>query len=438
MHKLVLGLVLTLLVSACATVPVIPVPPATAPGPDFLVRNAAAKDVVTTASGLQYFIIRSGPTTGSHPTGSDTVTFDYEGKLVTGETFDSSYERGTPLTGPVDAFVPGFTEALMLMRPGDEWIVWIPPALGYGDRSAGPIPPGSILRFKLALHSVTPASVAGRSPEPNDLQLFNNRIFVAAAVNGVPVTALLDSGAEMTVLDDDFASRVGINASGGAAAKGSGAAVLQARFGQEVTIDVAGLSMPHRTVAILDLEDISDRLVGRPVEVIVGREVFDAARLRIDIEGRHLAPVDRSEQPPGQSFALTAHRGIETIPVSVEGHPPSQGVFDLGNGSDLMIGRSYAEKLGLTKPERVAGQRKGGGIGGELVRDLVILTSLTIGSHTFRNVPAAIDASPTAADVNIGTSILREFIITADFQQRTLWLAARDSGSGGGQLLLRD
>jgi hypothetical protein len=193
-----------------------------------------------------------------------------------------------------------------------------------------------------------------------------------------------------------------------------------------VTIDVAGTSLKDRTVAILDLEDISKRLVGRPVQAIIGREIFDVTRLRIDINGRHLAQVDRSEQPSGQSFTLTAHRGIETFPVGVEGHPPTQGVFDLGNGSEVMIGRTYAEKLGLTKPDRIVGQRKGGGIGGELVRDLVLLTSLTIGRHTFKNVPAAIDASPTAADLNIGTSILREFVITTDFQQRTLWLAARD------------
>jgi FKBP-type peptidyl-prolyl cis-trans isomerase len=144
------------LVAGCATVPAVPVPPTTAPGPDFLVRNAAAKNVVSTASGLQYFVIRSGPETGRHPEGSDTVTFDYEGKLLTGETFDSSFERGTPLTGQIDNFVPGFTEALKLMRPGDEWIVWIPPALGYGDRASGPIPANSILRFRMALHSVTP------------------------------------------------------------------------------------------------------------------------------------------------------------------------------------------------------------------------------------------------------------------------------------------
>ena len=148
---------LLLLAGACATVPSIRTPPTTAAGPDFLARNAAAKDVVRTASGLQYFIVRSGPEAGPRPAPSATVTFDYEGKLVTGETFDSSYERGTPLTGPLDGFVPGFTEALQLMRPGDEWIVWIPPALGYGDRESGPIPANSVLRFRLALRSVTNA-----------------------------------------------------------------------------------------------------------------------------------------------------------------------------------------------------------------------------------------------------------------------------------------
>jgi FKBP-type peptidyl-prolyl cis-trans isomerase len=146
---------IALLLAACATVPT---PPATAPGPDFLTRNAAAKRVVTTASGLQYFIVRSGPKTGRNPTSGDTVTFDYEGQLITGETFDSSFARGEPLTGPVDGFVPGFTEALQLMRPGDEWVIWVPPALGYGDRSAGEIPPNSILRFRLVLHSISQAT----------------------------------------------------------------------------------------------------------------------------------------------------------------------------------------------------------------------------------------------------------------------------------------
>jgi len=135
-----------------------PVPPETPAGPDFLVQNAKAKGVVTTASGLEYFIVKSGPATGPHPTAQDSATFDYEVKLLNGQVIDSSYARGERLTGNVGSFVPGFSEALELMRPGDEWIVWVPPQLGYGAKDKGPIPGNSVLRFRLALHSVTPAA----------------------------------------------------------------------------------------------------------------------------------------------------------------------------------------------------------------------------------------------------------------------------------------
>ena len=152
MNKLLLAAMLPLSLAACATA----APPETAPGPDFLVRNATAKRVVTTPGGLQYYVVKSGPKSGRSPVDGDTVTFHYEGKLTTGETFDSSFERGEPLVGGVGDFVPGFTEALKLMRPGDEWIVWIPPALGYGAEAKGPIPANSVLRFRLQLISVTP------------------------------------------------------------------------------------------------------------------------------------------------------------------------------------------------------------------------------------------------------------------------------------------
>ena len=132
-------------------------PPETTAGPDFLARNAAAKGVATTPSGLQYFVVAAGPSSGPHPTAQDTVTFDYEVKLLTGQVIDSSYTTGEPLTGKTGDFVPGFTEALELMRPGDEWIVWVPPQLGYGAKDVGPIPGNSVLRFKLALHRIAPA-----------------------------------------------------------------------------------------------------------------------------------------------------------------------------------------------------------------------------------------------------------------------------------------
>src|SRR5690349_10108736 len=149
---------LLLAATAFSLIAAAPSPPVTPPGPDFLVQNGKAKGVVTTTSGLQYYVVKSGPLTGAHPAAADTVSLDYEVKLLDGTVIDSSYARGEPLTGEAGAFVPGFSEAVESMRPGDEWIVWVPPQLGYGMKDVGPIPGGSVLRFRLALHSVTHAA----------------------------------------------------------------------------------------------------------------------------------------------------------------------------------------------------------------------------------------------------------------------------------------
>lgn len=120
--------------------------------------DSNATRFVATPSGLRYHVIRGGKKDGRAPMDGDTVSFDYEGKLIDGTEFDSSFARGEPISGTVGQFVPGFDEALKLMRPGDDWIVWIPPALGYGARPAGPIPANSTLRFRMALRSVTPTT----------------------------------------------------------------------------------------------------------------------------------------------------------------------------------------------------------------------------------------------------------------------------------------
>lgn len=120
--------------------------------------DSNATRFVQTASGLRYRVVRRGNANGRFPVDGDNVTFDYEGRLLNGTVFDSSFARGAPISGAVGQFVPGFDEALKLMRPGDEWIVWIPPALGYGEAAAGPIPANSTLRFRMALRSVTPAT----------------------------------------------------------------------------------------------------------------------------------------------------------------------------------------------------------------------------------------------------------------------------------------
>ena len=109
--------------------------------------------VQTTASGLQYKVITMG--TGEKPTATSKVTVDYEGTLIDGTVFDSSYKRGQPTTFQVNQVIKGWTEALQLMPVGSEWELYIPYQLGYGEREAGQaIKPYSALIFKVKLHGI--------------------------------------------------------------------------------------------------------------------------------------------------------------------------------------------------------------------------------------------------------------------------------------------
>src|SRR6185437_11083349 len=95
----------------------------------FLARNGKKKGVVTTASGLEYQVLKAGQ--GSSPKAGDMVTVNYRGKLLDGKEFDSSYKRGQPASFPVDRVIPGWQEALELMKPGAKWRIFVPPRLAY-------------------------------------------------------------------------------------------------------------------------------------------------------------------------------------------------------------------------------------------------------------------------------------------------------------------
>ncbi len=159
MRLAILAIVLAL--AACAKTA--PAPDQAALGKAFLDKNAHVAGVITTPSGLQYRVLRSGPAGGLRPKPADEVKVNYEGKLLDGRVVDSSYERGAPAVLTVRDLVPGWREALQLMRPGDVWLIYLPAKLGYGDNGAGPIPPGSVLMFKLDLIAVSPdASSVGQ------------------------------------------------------------------------------------------------------------------------------------------------------------------------------------------------------------------------------------------------------------------------------------
>jgi FKBP-type peptidyl-prolyl cis-trans isomerase FklB len=123
----------------------------------FLTSNARTEGVRTLPSGVQYKVVRSGPAGGESPDRNDLVRVDYEGTLTDGTVFDSSFQAGQPAVFTVGDVVPGWTEILQHMRVGDEWIVYLPPALGYGEQGRPGIPPNAVMVFRLRLLDIARA-----------------------------------------------------------------------------------------------------------------------------------------------------------------------------------------------------------------------------------------------------------------------------------------
>jgi len=120
--------------------------------------------VVTTASGLQYKVLSPG--SGTSPKATDSVVVNYRGTLLDGAEFDSSYKRGEPATFQVNRVIPGWTEALQLMKPGGKYQLFVPPQLAYDLRSPPSIPAGSLLIFDVELVSVKPPEQAAAPTAP--------------------------------------------------------------------------------------------------------------------------------------------------------------------------------------------------------------------------------------------------------------------------------
>jgi FKBP-type peptidyl-prolyl cis-trans isomerase FklB len=122
-------------------------------GEIFLETNKKKEGVQMLPSGLQYKVLKAGA--GKKPTTTDTVTVHYRGTLIDGKEFDSSYQRGKPVTFPVNGVIPGWTEALPLMEEGAKWELFIPSNLAYGERGAGrEIGPNATLIFEVELISI--------------------------------------------------------------------------------------------------------------------------------------------------------------------------------------------------------------------------------------------------------------------------------------------
>lgn len=269
--------------------------------------------------------------------------------------------------------------------------------------------------MKAYLISVAALIAAPASAEP--FALVNDRIYIPVDVNGHSTDALLDSAAEASILDPATSKAVGLGEGEAVELKGSGGTQI-AHFLSGVTVRALGTELKDREMVVSDLSGISKRLAGRTVNMILGREMFDAARIRIDYAAQDVRTVSADEKVDGVRLPLVKDHGVEAFPLAIGGHE-AKVEFDTGNGSGPMISRALATQLGL----KSVGKKKGGGLGKEIERDLVVLPSFTLAGKRYRKVVAAVDDQATAADLNFGASILKDFVVTADFKGRALYLA---------------
>ena len=253
------------------------------------------------------------------------------------------------------------------------------------------------------------------------LTVRGDRLYIPAIINGVATEAVLDSAAEATIIDDQFARRIGAGKGKTVTARGSGGEA-RAELIPGARVETLGITLPNITLAVIDLDDLGKRLFGRKLDAIVGRELFDEARLAIDIDGASIDAIPRTARPQGVRLPLKSHHGIESIPVVIEG-VAARADFDLGNGSDLLIGKAFAERTGILA--RSHGVEAGGGIGGSVQRRIVTVRWIRIAGITFRNVRAAIDEQSSAGDANVGVKLLRKFHIVTDFADKAVWLRPR-------------
>ncbi|MDO8380896.1 pepsin/retropepsin-like aspartic protease family protein [Phenylobacterium sp.] len=256
-----------------------------------------------------------------------------------------------------------------------------------------------------------------------------SRIYIPAKVQGIETHVLLDSGAEASVLDKAWAEKAGIKPGAAVWASGTGGGEA-AELAGGVDIDLGGVVLKNLTVALIDMGPI-EKLIGRPIPVILGKEVMNELVVDLDFEGRTIAFHEPSGfRPPAGAVPVAASPsgGLRAVPVSIEGKPPVLMDFDIGNGSPLIVFSDYVARTGLLTDGRKVSKTLSGAVGGVRTRDVATVKAITFGGVTFHDVPAtfpgsdgsSVDSARTLG--NIGLPVLSRFHLYTDYAHDRLWL----------------
>ena len=270
------------------------------------------------------------------------------------------------------------------------------------------------------------ATFRGQAPLPFDL-FRGHRIFFNGSVNGTETAMMLDSGASATVLDDDFAAKIGLAKGETVSVQGASGSV-PGRLERATTIRVGGMTLNGADVMVIDLDPVA-RAIGRPIPVVLGRDAMKASVMTIDFPSRTIAFADRA----GAAAPLGATRiplqdgdHLRSVPVTIGADQPIQATLDIGNGGSLLLANAYWKDKPALASLRFA-ETQTGGVGGVKTARRVVLPEITFAGQKLTNVPAVLNTDPTALPTsggNVGIELLKPFVVTIDDTGGVMFLKA--------------
>ncbi|MFL6758511.1 aspartyl protease family protein [Sphingomonas sp.] len=248
-------------------------------------------------------------------------------------------------------------------------------------------------------------------------------------LNGHETQAMLDTGASLTTIDRAYARSIGLPEGFKIQAKGAGGDV-DAELVSGLTLDIGALRIDKASVGVMDLATVA-RGIGRPINVVLGRDFFNSAVISIDWARKQLVVrPHESFQPDAAATAmqLTKRGPFNTISVSIAGAPPVEALFDLGNGSPLVMPITYWGHRPEVANLKYAGAMSGG-VGGVHPARAVIVPSVTLAGKTFTLVPAILSESGNDDDptqmTNVGIGLMKQFKVDLDLGRDRIYLTPR-------------
>ena len=253
-------------------------------------------------------------------------------------------------------------------------------------------------------------------------EIVSGKIFAPIEVNGTQVEAIIDSGSEVSAIDAEFAGAQQVRTQGRFSGVGLQGRVTGA-WAQGVSMSIARQPLTVSRVAVLDYKGLA-RQLSRPVEAVIGRDLFDQYAVGIDFDDKIISlGASGTLAGEGPHVSLTPRRGRMSVPISVEGGQPLEALLDLGNDLPLILSPSPGtRRLLLARPTSTTLL---GGYGGASVAQVATARQIAIGSAALSGVPVHVPRRSIGFDANLGLPILQQFSPIIDFAAARLVLGVR-------------